>query len=222
MPRYRAVLTRFPWPDRCRSRIAPRRAFGRKRFEPLIAAISRRSEGVQHVGLSGNRTSCGPTRSDFTDGAFSVPKPRRDDHASRSDDRVSQSIALHCPSFAGNGPATASAGPAIAPGHSGNLRDCAFPARFRRTHRSSATGNKSQPRDLILQQLTQTYSKAMLELAMDSRINPAFEQIDHRTSRSICDAVGERLQQFMRPETELSPRLQQLINELRRRENERH
>ena len=62
----------------------------------------------------------------------------------------------------------------------------------------------------------------MLELAMDSRINPVFEQIDHRTSRSICDAVGERLQQYMRPETELSPRLQQLINELRRRENERH
>lgn len=57
---------------------------------------------------------------------------------------------------------------------------------------------------------------------MDSRINPVFEQIDRRTSRSICDAVGERLQQSMRPETELSPRLQQLINELRRRENERH
>ena len=94
--------------------------------------------------------------------------------------------------------------------------------RLRCMHGSSATGNKSQPRDLILQQLTQIYSKAMLELAMDSRINPVFEQIDHRTSRSICDAVGERLQQYMRPETELSPRLQQLINELRRRENERH
>ncbi|MBR1154837.1 hypothetical protein [Bradyrhizobium sp. JYMT SZCCT0428] len=75
---------------------------------------------------------------------------------------------------------------------------------------------------MILQQLTQTYSKATLELAMDSRINPVSEQIDHRTSRSICDAVGERLQQYMRPETELSPHLQQLINELRRRENERH
>jgi hypothetical protein len=62
----------------------------------------------------------------------------------------------------------------------------------------------------------------MLELAMDSRINPVSEQIDHRTSRSICDAIGERLQQSLRPETELSPRLQQLVNELLRRDNERH
>ncbi|MBR1269052.1 hypothetical protein JQ629_16185 [Bradyrhizobium sp. AUGA SZCCT0222] len=74
---------------------------------------------------------------------------------------------------------------------------------------------------MILQKLTQIYSKAMLELAMDSRINPVFKQIDHRTSQSICDAVGERLQQYMRPETELSPHLQQLIDELRRREKER-
>ena len=83
-------------------------------------------------------------------------------------------------------------------------------------------GNKLQPRDLVLHQLTQIYSKAVLELLMDSRINPVFDQIDHRTSRSICDAVGERLQQNMRPETELSPRLQQLVNELIRRENEPH
>jgi hypothetical protein len=61
----------------------------------------------------------------------------------------------------------------------------------------------------------------MLELVMDSRINPAFEQIDHRTSRSICDAVGERLKQNMRPETELSPHLQRLVDELRRRDNDR-
>jgi hypothetical protein len=75
---------------------------------------------------------------------------------------------------------------------------------------------------LSLQQLTQTYSKATLELAMDSRINPAVEQIDHRTSRSICDAVGERLPQYLRPETELSPHLQQLVNELLRRDKDRH
>ena len=55
---------------------------------------------------------------------------------------------------------------------------------------------------------------------MNSRINADFEQIDHRTSRSICDAVGERLQQSMRPETELSPHLQHLMDELRRRDNE--
>jgi hypothetical protein len=59
----------------------------------------------------------------------------------------------------------------------------------------------------------------MLELAMDSRIN---EEIDHRTARSICDAVGERLQQSMRPETKLTPRLQQLVNELLRRDKDRH
>ena len=29
------------------------------------------------------------------------------------------------------------------------------------------------------------------------------EQIDRRTSRSICDAVGERLQQSLRPESRL-------------------
>ena len=48
------------------------------------------------------------------------------------------------------------------------------------------------------------------------------DQLDHKTSRYICDAVGERLQQNMLPETSLSPRLQQLLDELRRRDNERH
>jgi hypothetical protein len=62
----------------------------------------------------------------------------------------------------------------------------------------------------------------MLELVMDSRIKNDFEEIDHRTARSICDAVGERLQQSLRPETKLTPRLQQLVNELLRRENELH
>lgn len=57
---------------------------------------------------------------------------------------------------------------------------------------------------------------------MESRISHDFEQIDHRTCRSICDAVGERLQQYMRPEPLLSPRLQQLVDELRRRDNELH
>ena len=62
---------------------------------------------------------------------------------------------------------------------------------------------------------------AMQELAMSSRINNEHEQIDYRTSRSICDAVGERLQQSMRPETELSPHLQRLVDELRQRDNDR-
>jgi hypothetical protein len=47
---------------------------------------------------------------------------------------------------------------------------------------------------------------------------PDCEPIDRNTSKSICDAIGERLQQSMRPETVLSDRLQHLLNELRRRD----
>ena len=54
-----------------------------------------------------------------------------------------------------------------------------------------------------------------------SRINNDHEQIDRKTSRAICDAVGERLQQNMRPETKLSTHLEQLLEELRRRDSER-
>jgi hypothetical protein len=56
---------------------------------------------------------------------------------------------------------------------------------------------------------------------MDSRINEVSETIDRATSRSICDAVGERLQQSLRPEAlQPSPYLQHLIDELRRRDHE--
>ena len=48
------------------------------------------------------------------------------------------------------------------------------------------------------------------------------EQIDRRTSRSICDAVGERLQQSLRPEPRLPTHLEQLLNELKKREHEAH
>ena len=57
---------------------------------------------------------------------------------------------------------------------------------------------------------------------MDGRINNDFEQIDHKTCMSICDAIGERLQQNLRPDAELSPRLRELVEELRRRDNELH
>jgi hypothetical protein len=56
-------------------------------------------------------------------------------------------------------------------------------------------------------------------LVMNHRINSHCEQIDRKTSQSICNAVGERLQQSMRPESSLSPRLQQLMDELRRRDS---
>ena len=53
---------------------------------------------------------------------------------------------------------------------------------------------------------------------MIARLDNGDELIDHKTSRAICDAIGERLQQSMRPEPALSDRLQHLLNELRRRE----
>jgi hypothetical protein len=47
------------------------------------------------------------------------------------------------------------------------------------------------------------------------------EEIDGKTCRSICDAVGERLQRDLRPDSsELSPRLEQLMDELRRRDGQ--
>ena len=56
---------------------------------------------------------------------------------------------------------------------------------------------------------------------MNSRISNSSEGIDRQTSRSICDAVGERLQQDLRPES-LSPSsyLEHLMDELRRRDDE--
>jgi len=59
------------------------------------------------------------------------------------------------------------------------------------------------------------------EPAMNSRINDNSEQIDRKTCRSICDAVGERLRQNLRPDSSrLSSHLQHLMDELRRRDNE--
>ena len=46
------------------------------------------------------------------------------------------------------------------------------------------------------------------------------EQIDRRTSRSICDAVGERLQQNLRPESRLPTHLEQLLDQLKKRDRE--
>jgi hypothetical protein len=55
---------------------------------------------------------------------------------------------------------------------------------------------------------------------MNSRITDNID-IDRKTSRSICDAVGERLQQDLRPvSSHLSSDLQHLMNELRRRDGE--
>ncbi|MCP3399427.1 hypothetical protein [Bradyrhizobium sp. CCGB20] len=48
------------------------------------------------------------------------------------------------------------------------------------------------------------------------------DQIDRRTSRSICDAVGERLQQSLRPEPRLPTHLEQLLDELKKRDRDSH
>ena len=53
---------------------------------------------------------------------------------------------------------------------------------------------------------------------MEARTQTDTKQIDHKTCVSICEAIGERLQQNLRPETDLSPRLRELIDELRRRD----
>ena len=57
---------------------------------------------------------------------------------------------------------------------------------------------------------------------MNAQNNSDTESIDQKTSRSICDAVGERLQQSLRPEGVLPPPLMQLIEQLRRSDKELH
>ena len=55
---------------------------------------------------------------------------------------------------------------------------------------------------------------------MNSRPTDSSEEIDGKTSRSICDAVGERLQRSMRPEaSHLPDRLRRLMEALRRQDS---
>ena len=55
-----------------------------------------------------------------------------------------------------------------------------------------------------------------------SRINNDHDQLDRKTTRAICDGVGERLQQYIRPETTLPTHLEQLLEEFRRRDDRLH
>jgi hypothetical protein len=56
---------------------------------------------------------------------------------------------------------------------------------------------------------------------MISRITETSEQIDGKTSRSICDAVGERLRQNLRTDPlRPSSHLEHLMDELRKRDSE--
>jgi hypothetical protein len=57
---------------------------------------------------------------------------------------------------------------------------------------------------------------------MINQTNADSETIDRKTSRSICDAVGERLQRDLRPDTShLSSHLDYLMAELRKRDEDR-
>ena len=56
---------------------------------------------------------------------------------------------------------------------------------------------------------------------MNSQTERYQRDIDRTTSRSICDAVGERLQRDLRPEAlHPSSHLQYLLDELRRRDHD--
>jgi hypothetical protein len=56
---------------------------------------------------------------------------------------------------------------------------------------------------------------------MNSRTTDSREPLDRKTCRSICDAVGERLQRDLRPDSSrLSSHLQHLMDELRKRDQE--
>jgi len=62
--------------------------------------------------------------------------------------------------------------------------------------------------------LTKTNRNAVMNSHTDNS-----EGIDCKTSRSICDAVGERLQQHMRPlQSGLPTHLAHLMDELRRQD----
>jgi hypothetical protein len=56
---------------------------------------------------------------------------------------------------------------------------------------------------------------------MNAQPTSSTETIDGKTSRSICNAVGERLQQNLRPDVSRLPeRLRQLMDALRQQDAE--
>jgi hypothetical protein len=80
-------------------------------------------------------------------------------------------------------------------------------------------GNHSGCADLILRYSIRNDHEA--ELVMNSLTTDDSEPIDRKTSRSICDAVGERLQQNLHPDSLYpSSHLDDLMDELRNRDSE--
>jgi hypothetical protein len=64
-------------------------------------------------------------------------------------------------------------------------------------------------------------TRTQTELVMNRANTDNGETIDRKTIRSICDSVGERLRQSLRPElSRPSHQIQQLLDELRRRDGE--
>jgi hypothetical protein len=58
---------------------------------------------------------------------------------------------------------------------------------------------------------------------MNGRPANTTETIDGKTSRSICNAVGEKLQQSVRPDfSRLPEQLRHLMDALRRQDSEMH
>ncbi|CAN5287383.1 hypothetical protein BH11PSE4_BH11PSE4_17160 [soil metagenome] len=54
---------------------------------------------------------------------------------------------------------------------------------------------------------------------MHDRIDERNEQINHATSASICNAIGERLRRNLEPESSVLPtRLQQLLDQMQRQD----
>jgi hypothetical protein len=67
---------------------------------------------------------------------------------------------------------------------------------------------------------THTRSGIEAELVMICQPTNSSQNIDRKMSWSICEAVGEQLQQSLRPErSRLPPRLEKLIHELRKRDH---
>jgi hypothetical protein len=78
-------------------------------------------------------------------------------------------------------------------------------------------GNKFGSRDLVCCDLIEDRGT---EIVMNSQhADKEIESLDRRARRAICDAVGERLQQVLRPEPmPASSHLQHLVDELKRRD----
>jgi hypothetical protein len=92
-----------------------------------------------------------------------------------------------------------------------------FRLHFRTLGTQSSCDGKQFPSPRLVQHLSNEGSNR--KTVMNNRITNSSELIDRKTSRSICDAVGERLQQTLRPDSSrLSPYLQHLMDEFRKRD----